>query len=132
MKILSKELRILTEGVTRTMKVLMPRNLCKCLRFHARPVSFAATAVACLALCGGFLPLPRGGSIYVSLGSAQQRESSFAREIFPILTAKCQGCHQATLRSGGMVATTYADFKKGGRHGSPFIPVEPANSLVIK
>jgi WD40 repeat protein len=57
---------------------------------------------------------------------------SFARQIQPILAARCIGCHQSTLASGGMIVTTYADFRKGGRHGVPFVPEKPADSLVVK
>ncbi len=63
---------------------------------------------------------------------AGQKEVSFARQVFPILTTKCQGCHSATLRSGGMVLNSYNGFKKGGSHGSPFIAGQTEQSLVLK
>lgn len=71
----------------------------------------------------------------ISLANAKplaQEEVSFARQIFPMLMARCLGCHQSTLQSGGMVVASYTDFKKGGRHGSPFVAGKPEDSLVIK
>ena len=62
----------------------------------------------------------------------QKGEISFARHVLPILTAKCQGCHLPTMRSGGLLVTSYADFKKGGRHGTPFVPGQPEQSLLLK
>jgi hypothetical protein len=64
--------------------------------------------------------------------AAAADETSFARQIFPILTAKCQGCHLPTLRSGGMMVTSFSDFQKGGRKGPSFIPGKPDESIVIK
>ncbi|PYV13790.1 MAG: hypothetical protein DMG07_13380 [Acidobacteria bacterium] len=65
-------------------------------------------------------------------GDSAEPRVSFARQIHPILAAKCQGCHQSSLSSGGMVVSSYADFKKGGRHGTPFVPGKPDESLVMK
>src|SRR2546422_912915 len=63
---------------------------------------------------------------------AQQKDVSFARQVFPILTTKCQGCHSPALRSGGMVLDSYDNFKKGGRHGAPFLAGQADQSLVLK
>src|SRR5262245_43747214 len=67
-----------------------------------------------------------------ALARGADERVSFARQIQPILAARCQGCHTATLASGGMIVTTYAEFKKGGRHGAPFVSEKPADSLVVK
>ncbi|MGH8245005.1 MAG: WD40 repeat domain-containing protein, partial [Gammaproteobacteria bacterium] len=34
--------------------------------------------------------------------------------------------------SGGLTATTYLEFQKGGRHGTPFVAGHPEQSLVLK
>jgi WD40 repeat protein len=64
--------------------------------------------------------------------SPQEQTVSFTKQIYPILTAKCIGCHQTTPRSGGLTATSYLEFQKGGTHGSPFVPGHPEQSLLLK
>src|SRR5262249_41390129 len=57
---------------------------------------------------------------------------SLRRQREPSRAGRGQGRHTATLASGGMIVTTYAEFKKGGRHGAPFVSEKPADSLVVK
>ena len=68
----------------------------------------------------------------VAAAAAQEPAISFTKQIYPILTAKCIGCHQTTPKGGGLTATSYLDFQKGGRHGSPFVPGHPEQSLILK
>jgi WD40 repeat protein len=77
------------------------------------------------------LPVVCIPTVALAVATAQD-EASFTKQIFPILTAKCQGCHLPSLRSGGMLATSFSDFKKGGRKGPSFVPGKPDESIVIK
>lgn len=56
---------------------------------------------------------------------------SYHKQIWPILQAKCQGCHQPASPGGKLVVTTYAAFLKGGEHGAAFSAGKPASSLVL-
>ncbi|HEY2933791.1 MAG TPA: c-type cytochrome domain-containing protein [Acidobacteriota bacterium] len=64
--------------------------------------------------------------------SAAADEVSFTNDIYPILTDRCLGCHQPTTKSGGLVMTSYADFKQGGKHGTSFVPGRADASVVMK
>jgi mono/diheme cytochrome c family protein len=56
---------------------------------------------------------------------------SYHRQIWPILQAKCQGCHQPASPGGKLVVTTYAAFAKGGEHGRVFVSGKPDASGVL-
>jgi hypothetical protein len=56
---------------------------------------------------------------------------SYHKQIWPILQAKCQGCHQPAAPGGKLVVISFADFQKGGEHGVPFQPGKPAASPVL-
>ncbi|HEY3131471.1 MAG TPA: c-type cytochrome domain-containing protein [Acidobacteriota bacterium] len=42
------------------------------------------------------------------------------------------GCHQPATKSGGLLLTSYADFRQGGKQGSSFVPGHPEQSIVIR
>ncbi len=56
---------------------------------------------------------------------------SYHRQIWPILQAKCQGCHQPASAGGKLVVTTFADFLKGGEHGVVLAAGKPDASSVL-
>lgn len=56
---------------------------------------------------------------------------SYHRQIWPILQAKCQGCHQPASAGGKLIVTTYAAFLKGGEHGPSFVAAKPEASSVL-
>ena len=56
---------------------------------------------------------------------------SYQRQVWPILQAKCQGCHQPASPGGKLSVTSYADFKKGGEHGAAFLAGKPETSPVM-
>lgn len=58
-------------------------------------------------------------------------EVSYHRQIWPIIQAKCQGCHQPASPGGKLVLTTYAGFLKGGDHGPAFAAGKPEASNVL-
>lgn len=56
---------------------------------------------------------------------------SYHKQIWPILQAKCQGCHQPASPGGKLVVTSFADFLKGGEHGASFQAGKPDASSVM-
>lgn len=57
---------------------------------------------------------------------------SYHRQIWPLLQAKCQGCHQPASAGGKLVVTTFSAFSKGGEHGATFTPGQPNKSALIE
>ena len=45
-------------------------------------------------------------------------DSSYFRDIRPIIQRQCQGCHQPNLKSSNLDLTTYEGFQTGGKRGS--------------
>ena len=56
---------------------------------------------------------------------------SFYRQVRPILQRHCSGCHFPAKKSGKLLLTSYADFKKGGENGATFAPGNPTESLIL-
>ena len=58
---------------------------------------------------------------------------SFARDIAPILIAKCNGCHYAATQvSGGLQFNTFTQVLKGGDTGPVVSPGKPDESLIVR
>lgn len=58
---------------------------------------------------------------------------SFARDVAPILTANCNGCHYAATRPmGDFVMNTYTQLLKGGESGAAIEPGKGDDSLIVK
>jgi WD40 repeat protein len=47
---------------------------------------------------------------------------SFARDVAPIFTANCVGCHAASVQMGNLNLDSFEDLKKGGHHGEVITP----------
>ena len=56
---------------------------------------------------------------------------SYHKQVWPLLQAKCQGCHQPASAGGKLIVTTFAAFKKGGEHGVAFQAGKPESSSVL-
>ncbi len=56
---------------------------------------------------------------------------SYHKQIWPLIQAKCQMCHQPASAGGKLVLTTYAEFRKGGEHGPAFQPGKPEASPLL-
>ena len=56
---------------------------------------------------------------------------SFDRQIRPILAKQCLGCHQPSSRQADLSLASYDELIKGGRKGSPIVPGNPDQSLLI-
>lgn len=60
-------------------------------------------------------------AVVVSLAAADDGASYF-RDVQPILQRSCQGCHQPSVKQGGLDLTSYTLLAKGGSRG-PAIPL---------
>src|SRR5262249_48905419 len=60
-----------------------------------------------------------------------QEPVSFDRQIKPILTKQCLGCHFPAGRQAGLSLSSFADFQKGGNKGPAFVAGKPEESIVI-
>ncbi len=56
---------------------------------------------------------------------------SYFKDVEPILTRSCQGCHNPTKADAELDLTTYAAFAKGGKTDKSFEPGHPENSLLM-
>jgi tricorn protease-like protein len=59
-------------------------------------------------------------------------DSSYYRDVRPILQKNCQGCHQPASKMSDLDLTTYDGFKKGGKRGPSFVAGDPVTSAVIQ
>ena len=57
---------------------------------------------------------------------------SFQREILPLLSERCQMCHQGDDPAGKLALTSYGSLIKGGQSGSVIKPGEANESLLIQ
>ncbi|HEX4589808.1 MAG TPA: c-type cytochrome domain-containing protein [Gemmataceae bacterium] len=57
---------------------------------------------------------------------------SYEKEIVPILTAKCAGCHSGKIRRGKYNMSTPADLIAGGDSGPAIVPGKSAESLLVQ
>lgn len=70
-------------------------------------------------------------------GSGKPREaipdtaSLFRAAVFPVLEAKCLGCHNSKKKKGGLSFSSGITMMKGGEHGEPWKPGEPNKSLIV-
>jgi hypothetical protein len=64
--------------------------------------------------------------------NAQGAEIDFAREVQPILAAKCYECHGADVRKGGLRLDLKRDALMGGDDGVIVVPGKSAESLIFK
>jgi len=58
-------------------------------------------------------------------GALSAADTSYYRDIRPILQRQCQGCHQPNLKSSNLDLTTYTAVAAGGKRG-------PALGLIVK
>ncbi len=63
---------------------------------------------------------------------AADKSVSFYKEVTPIFKRSCTGCHHPGKLKGELDLTTYAAFKKGGKHGAAFKPSDPKDSIIIE
>ncbi len=51
--------------------------------------------------------------------------------VLPILRTKCLGCHNETMRSGGLSVESREAILRGGKSGSAIVPGKPVDSLLL-
>lgn len=65
------------------------------------------------------------------ISAAQTAGPDFARQVHPLLLAKCSGCHNARLKQGGLALNTRAEMVRGGVSGPAVKPGDSKGSLLI-
>ena len=63
---------------------------------------------------------------------AAQEPVSYQREVAPLLTARCAGCHRPGKTKGKLDLTSHAALLKGGRHDDVVVPGRPEASLLVE
>ncbi len=79
-------------------------------------------------------PKPANGPAGAQFSMPTGAESvSFSRDVAPLLTKNCQGCHIAGQQaSGGLRMDNFAQFFRGGDSGSAFAANDANDSLLVK
>lgn len=86
-----------------------------------RPVSSIITQWAVIFL----------GILFPAFSVAADPPVSFHKDVEPILTRSCAGCHRPQKMKGKLDVTSYAALAHGGKKGKAIEPREPAKSLLI-
>jgi hypothetical protein len=81
-----------------------------------KTISFYAAMLALL--CGSAVPA--------------RATVDFLKQVQPVLTAKCLGCHSGASAQAGLTLHTRADLLKGGASGPAIVPGNGAESLLVK
>lgn len=71
-------------------------------------------------------------SCLVALASMRAADTSFSRDVQPLLQKNCSGCHQPSSKASGLDLTSFAAFKTGGKRGPAFAAGTPDDSLIVK
>lgn len=81
---------------------------------------------------GNILRLAALGLVCFLSAVAQPASVEFAKDILPVLSTRCLGCHSGNNAKGGLKIHTRADLLSGGRSGAAIIPGDAANSLFLR
>src|ERR1043165_7629555 len=74
-----------------------------------------------------------GSALALAFGAeAAEKQVSYYHEVVPMLKRSCTGCHHPGKLKGELDLTTYAAFKKGGKHGASFKAGDPKESIIIE
>ncbi len=65
------------------------------------------------------------------LAVCPQDPPSFARDIAPIIAARCAGCHAGGVKMGSLDLDTHESLMKGGTHGVVVVPGHSAESRLF-
>jgi len=57
---------------------------------------------------------------------------SYLKAVYPILKDRCEPCHYAKDKKGGLDVTSYAAFMKGGKTKNMVVAGDPNASFLIK
>ena len=67
----------------------------------------------------------------LALGAGVAYPQSFDRQVAPILTKRCLGCHNDQLNDGGISFQDRNSLLKGGSRGPAIVPGKPKASILI-
>jgi len=73
-----------------------------------------------------------GAAVALAVASGAEKSVDFAREVQPLLLAKCGSCHMGEKPQAGLTLHTRADILKGGENGPAVIPLKSRESLMIQ
>jgi WD40 repeat protein len=59
----------------------------------------------------------RVAGMLLVMSAAFAADTSYFRDVRPIIQRQCQGCHQPNLKSSNLDLTTFEGFQAGGKHG---------------
>ena len=68
----------------------------------------------------------------VASARAEDKPVSYHKDIKPLFTAACNGCHRPEKSKGDLDMTTHAALMKGGKHGVPVVPGQPTKSKLVE
>ncbi len=63
---------------------------------------------------------------------AADKPVSYYQDLLPVFKRSCNGCHHPGKLKGQLDLTTYAAFKKGGKHGPAFVAGDPPASTIME
>ncbi|MEP7362468.1 MAG: DUF1549 domain-containing protein [Acidobacteriota bacterium] len=70
-------------------------------------------------------------AVVCALAFGQTEPPDFARQVHPLLVAKCGGCHNPRMKQGGLALNTRAEILQGGAGGPAVKPGDSASSLLV-
>src|SRR6266568_959737 len=76
-------------------------------------------------------PKPDAAKPDAAKSDAPKAPVSYQRDVLPILTASCMGCHTPEKKKGGLDMTSYALLAKGGKEGVVFVAGQPDKSKLV-
>lgn len=109
-------------------------------RYHPLFIAGVNTSLVLLLLVGHFGATLTHGDNFVleplgldpSNGLDMERALVFEDAVFPILEAKCLGCHNGDKPKGGLTLADTASILKGGKSGQLFVAGSPKESLMLE
>ena len=66
-----------------------------------------------------------------NVAGAQDKPVSYHKDIRPLFTSSCNGCHRPEKSKGDLDMTTYKSLMKGGKKGTPVVAGDPGKSILI-
>src|SRR5258705_12652302 len=67
----------------------------------------------------------------LALAAEAPKPISNQKDVLPILTASCIGCHSPEKKKGGLDMSSFAALAKGGKEGVAFVALQPDKSKMI-
>jgi uncharacterized membrane protein len=65
--------------------------------------------------------------------SEKKKNVSFSNDVFPIIKKRCLPCHASDSENPSeLYMETYSDIMKGGKHGTPIVPKNGDESILVK